>query len=433
MKKRGLSFGSVLTILLTAVVLAGCVMVYSAFHSDADVPMRAQKMAGLLSDTFMGYTPQPIDSNVVVTSVTQAPQLQPSVPPVAPTPTAAPENQEITITLAGLASFDSNISASAYNRQTTVCEFQPVFNGIAAFSDVDVCIAALPQTLDASEKQYTDDSAQPSAALALRAAGFDTVVLSPDAMLKEGAQTVADTANALYQNGLVSCGVNAEQAAQLQWIIKGNIKVALIGYAESLSTKAANTLQTAAGFGMLPAKNMAELVSLITQARTQGANCVLVYYFWQDTEVSQVTEGMRKAALEVTAAGGDIIVGVGVKRLLPAAWLSTSDNDGISRRALVLYSLGSIMTESREAYDIAGALVHVKLKQQGNGMAVAALSYTPTYIWKQTIGGKEQYQVIRSDQAPPAQMNENQQGVMSRSLERTNESLQDTLKLFTEE
>ncbi len=433
MKKRGLSFGSVLTILLTAVVLAGCVMVYSAFHSDADVPMRAQKMAGLLSDTFMGHTPQPIDSNVVVTTVTQAPQLQLTAQPEMPVPTAAPETQEMTITLAGLASFDDNISASVYNKQTTVCEFQPLFNGMALFTDADICIAALPQTLDASEKQYTDDSAQPSAALSLRAAGFDAVVLSPDAVLKKGAQAVGDTANALYQNGLTPCGVNAGQAAQLQWITKGNAKVALIGYAENLSTKAANTLQTAAGFGMLPAKNMDELASLIAQARAQGTDCVLVYYFWQDTEVNRVTEDMRKAALEVTAAGGDIIVGVGVKRLLPAAWLSTSDNDGISRRGLVLYSLGSLMTESREAYDIAGALVHVKLKQQGSSMIITDLSYTPTYIWKQTISGKEQYQVIRSDQAPPAQMNENQRAVMSRSLERTNESLQDTLKLFAEE
>ncbi|MBR3906270.1 MAG: CapA family protein [Clostridia bacterium] len=433
MKKKGLSFGSILVIVLTAVVLAGCIMVYSAFHSDADVPMRAQKMAGLLSDAFLGATPVPVNSDVTVTTVTQAPPVYTTEAPVQQTPAAQRNDDEITLTLAGMVSFDSSISNSVYNKQTGVCEYQPIVWDIASATAADNAIAVLPQVLNASEKKYSDAAAQPSAAMALRAAGFDTVVISPDDVLRHDAQAVTDTVNVLYQNGMQSCGVNAQNSAQLQWIGKGSVKVALIGYAEKLSVKASNTLQTAAGAGMMWATQLEELKNLIDQAKTAGAGCVLVYYFWQDETVTKVTDAMRKAALEVTAYGADIIVGVGPKRLLPAVWLSTSDDNGFSKRALVMYSLGSLLTESREAYDIAGAMVHVKLKQQGNGLEIKSLSYTPTYIWKQSVNGKDQYRLLQSNMPLPSEMNENQRGVIQRSLQRTHESLQETLKIFEEE
>lgn len=433
MKKKRLSFGSVLVIVLTAVVMAGCIMVYSAFHSDADVPMRAQKMAGLLSDAFLGATPVPVNSNVNVVTVTQAPPIPSTASPVVQATEKQPDDGEITLTLAGLVSFDSSISNSVYNKQTGLCEYQPIVWDIASAIPADNAIAVLPQVLNASEKKYSDTAAQPSAAMALRAAGFDTAVISPDDVLRHDAQAVTDTVNVLYQNGMQCCGVNAQNSAQLQWITNGSTKVALIGYAEKLSIKASNTLQTAAGAGMMWATQPDELKNLIDQARTDGAGCVLVYYFWLDETVTKVTDAMRKAALEVTSFGADIIVGVGPKRLLPAVWLSTSDEDGFSRRALVLYSLGSLLTESREAYDIAGAMVHVTLKQQGNTLEIQSLSYTPTYIWKQSFNGKDQYRLLQSNMPLPSEMNENQRGVIQRSLQRTHESLQETLKISEEE
>lgn len=433
MKKRGLSLGSILTILLTVAVLAGSIAVYSAFHSDADVQMRTLKMAGLLSDTFGGNTQEPDVGNVNVTTVTLSPQTQ-QTPPPQPVATLPPATDgEVTITLAGLASFESSVSDSVYNKQTASCEYQPILSGLAGPNTGDIRIVALSQGLCANEKQYTDTNAQNTAAMALRAAGFDTVMLDADAVLQMGANAAETTADALYQNGLLPCGLNTGRAAQMQWVEKDGMKIALIAYQEKMSTKSANTLQSTGGQGMLAADTMDELKAMITDARSRGAHLVIVYYYWQQTSVTKVTANMRKTALDVTAAGADVIVGVGPKRLLPAAWLSTSDDNGISRRALVLYSLGSLLTESREGYDISGALVHVKVKAKGSGAQATALSYTPTYIWKQQIGGKDQYRVLQSNAAAPNEMNEAQRGVMSRCLLRTRENLDDSLLLINED
>lgn len=433
MKRKGWSFGSIFTIVLTLAVVAGCVLMYHTFHSDADVQMRAMKVAGLLNDAIHGVTQPPVAGNVNVTTVTLSPQTQ-QTPAPQPVPTVAPnQSGEVTLTLAGLVAFESNVSDSVYNKQTGLCDYQPIFSLLPSANQGDIRIAALSQAMNAQEKKYADDNAQPSAALAVRAAGFDAAVMDADAVLLKGAQAAMDTADSLYQNGLWACGLNWGNAGQLQWMEKDGVKIALIAYQEKVSTRAANTLQSASGQGMLTADSMEELKAMIADARSRGAQLVIVYYYWQQTNVNKVTDQMRKTALEVTAAGADIVAGVGPRRLLPAAWLSTSDENGVSRRALVLYSLGSLLTESREAYDISGALVHIRVKAQGSGAVTTGLSYTPTYIWKQQIGGQDQYRVVQSNQAAPAQMNDAQRGVMSRSLLRTQENLHDSLQLIHED
>lgn len=430
MKRKGLSIPSILTILLTIAVLAGCVLVYAAFHSDADIPMATMKMAGLLSDSLRGDAP-PETNPVNKTTITLPPQPAATTPPTLPPaqPTAAPQ---LRITLAGMAAFESNVADSVYDKNSMICDYSRVLPSLLGRDESHLRLVVAPQAFNASGRAYSDQAAHPSAALALHNAGFDVAVVNSDALLRQGAQTVTDTVNALYQNGLSVCGVNAGNARQMLVLEENGMKIALIGYAEKISTSAGNTLQSTAGNGMLTADTMEELEGLIQQARNQGCHFVMVYLQWQDTAAQRVTDAMRSTALEVTAAGADMIIGTGIQRLLPAAWLSTSDENGIERRALTLYSIGSLLTESREGYNLSGALVHLTLTAKGKGAEIQALSYEPTYIWRQYMDGAEQYRVVINAQAPE-EMNESQRDVMLRCKNRTDESLLNTLRLTIEE
>lgn len=430
-KRKGLSIPSILTIVLTIVVLAGCVSLYAAFHSDADIPMTTMKMAGLLSDAFLSDTSAMMDENVKVTTMSLPPlpaaTAAPTMAPVMATP-----NPEVTLTLAGMAAFESNIGDSTYDKQTQSCNYQAVLQDVAAYNTGHIRIAVMPQALTAKEHSYSDQQANPSAALALRTAGFNVAILEADAVLKGGAQTAVDTADALYQNGMAVSGVNAKNASQMLMLEQNGIRMAIIGYSEKLSTQAANTLQSAAGNNMLTADNMAELELMIENARNQGCQLVLVYIHWQNTDADKITDSMRLTAKDITAAGADIIVGTGIKRLLPAAWLSTADENGDNRRSLTLYSMGSLLTESRDGYDLSGALVHVKAKAKGSGAEITGLSYEPTYIWKQNMQGETQYRVIVGRERPE-RMKDDQWQVMQRCNNRTDESLKNTLILAEKE
>lgn len=431
MKRKGLSIPSILTILLTLVVVGGCVALYATFRSDADLPMTTMKMAGLISDAFLGDGNARADDNLPVKTITMPLQpLATVAPTIAPSrPTNPPQ---VTFTLSGMAAFETNIADTVYDKNSMSCDYQRVLQNVLAHNTGHIRIAVVPQALNAEGRQYSDRAAHPSAALALHNAGFNTAVVHGDGVLQSGAQTAQDTANALYQNGLAVSGVNAQTASQLLMVEHNGMKVGIIGYSEKLSNASANTLQSAAGNGMLSADTLEELKNLIASARSQGCQCVMVYVQWKNTDAQQVTDAMRLTAKEITAAGADIIVGTGIKRLLPAAWLSTSDENGITKRALTLYSMGSLLTESRDGYDLSGALVHITVKAMGNGVRIIGLSYEPTYIWKQYMDGREQYQVVVNGQAPAA-MNDSQREVMERCRNRTDESLKNTLILTSEE
>lgn len=426
MRRKGLSIPSILTLVLTVLVLAGCGFLYTSFRSDADVPMRVMKIAGLLQgeETAIFSTAAPKSAASVVVMPTQVPAM-PAAGNVVAAATAAPlAPAEVTLTLAGTIAFESNISDSTYNKKTQSCDYQNILSGIASDNRGDIRMAAISQVFNAEEKQYSDKKAHPSAALEMNLAGFNMGIIQGNA-LESGAQSALDTANILYQNGIQPVGVNAEKTAQALMVEQNGIRIAVVSYAEKLSNKAASALQSTAGLGILSMTEQDQLIRTIRDIKNQGCHCIIVYYQWSKTDVTQVSDQMKKTAMDLTAAGADIIVGTGPGRLLPAAKLHTNGDDGVEREALVLYSMGTLLSESRDGNDLSGALAHVNIRARGNGVNITGLSYTPTYIWRQS----NQYRVINSAGEAPADMSDSQKGVMERCKGRTDNALSNMLQL----
>ena len=71
-EKRGLSLGTVIALVLTAVVILGCVVFFTAFKGEGDVAMSAQKMAGLLEEAMQTRT-ETLPATVRTVTVTLAP------------------------------------------------------------------------------------------------------------------------------------------------------------------------------------------------------------------------------------------------------------------------------------------------------------------------------------------------------------------------
>ena len=428
-EKKKLSWPSILTLVFTALVVGGCFVLFAFFHTDADVSMQAMQVAGIFTNRSSVSTatqePPQIVTTVVMPSaapaaaVNQMPvmqQVQQYTPP------------EITLTLAGEAAFESNIADTVYDKQLQDCDFDSVLSQIAENNQGEIRIVALPQAMNAEAKKYSDQQCHPSAAVELRRAGFNVGIIEGN-VLASGAQSALETADILYQNGLNPCGINGRQSAQTLIVEQNGMRIAVISYTEKLSNKAASALQSTAGQGILNVMTEDELTRAIQNARNQGCQCVIVYYRWSKTDLAEVTDQMRNTAMELTAAGADIIVGIGPSRLLPAVKLRTSDADGMERESLVLYSVGTLLSESREGNDLSGALVHVKIRGKGNGVQIDGLSYTPTYIWKQRFSGVDAYQVIDSSGEAPQKMSSAQRDVMKRCKTRTDNALSSLLQL----
>ena len=98
--KPGWSLGTILTLLLTAVVTVGCLMLFSGIRGDdTSVQMDAQRVIGLMGSALQGPTaaPEPLQSPVRTVKVTLAPvTVVPATEVPAPADTPAPESTPVT-------------------------------------------------------------------------------------------------------------------------------------------------------------------------------------------------------------------------------------------------------------------------------------------------------------------------------------------------
>ena len=414
--KRGLSLGSVLTIVLTVGVLVGCILFFCAFQSGENVVMTAQKMAGMIG----GREKEAEES---VGSPSQVRTVTVTLAPTLPTPVPEPEGKHYTaaLTLGGMLAFQSEISDAIYDKTTQVCDYQSVLSALAPAVHADLNAVVLQQALTANGKGYSDTAAQSGLAGALRLSGFDTVLLHTGKALEAGLQAVNDTAKVLSGVGMNAIGVQADGAVPEATINRNGIRIAILSFAESISKKA----QSGGGSAIRLYSDEAAR-DAISNARASGADCVIVYMHWGNENAKEISSAQRAVAQRLTGYGADLILGTGPTRVLPVEKVIAPGENGSNRQAIAAYSLGKLLTESREGYDISGMLLHVTLDSDGSGRStVSELSYTPTYIWRQNIGGKYQYRIVNSREAPPEGMNQNQIEVMGRALERVRDTLGD--------
>ena len=430
-KRRGLSLGSILTICLTAAVVAGCVFMFGRMRGgNVTGVMDVQRMSGVVR-SFMQTTgggdkePQVTVRTVTITLAPVTP------PPATPVPvTAAPVNNpyeafSFTLTAGGVVAFQSDISDSVYHKADKTLNFDPVIQSIRTKINSDLNLATLPQTINTTDRKYSDTLAPPEAVIALQSMGLNHVALATEHILDQGSKGAEDTVSVLSSRQLGCVGINAAGAKRTQLVQINGGTVAILSYTDALTSKGRNELARQNSFFALYDKDMAR--ADIQSARNQGARCVIVCMYWGKQDAVSVTGAQRNTAQALAEMGADIILGARPSRVLPMELIYCAGPDGKAHTAFVAYSLGTLLTESREAYDISGLLLHLRIRSDEQGMThFESIEYTPTYIWKQKIGGRTQFSLVCSADPPPEAMSAQQTQVMQRSLKRVQSALKDS-------
>lgn len=428
--RRGVSLGTVLTIILTLSVIAGCVFVFTRIQgSQPDARMSAQKVIGLVGDALNGATPVPVPQSTVRTvTVTLAPApavtAAPGGPTAAPAPTADQNaRRSFTLTAGGLIAFESDISDSVYDKSARTFSFGPILSLLRPRVDGDLTLSLLPQTVNTADQKYGDTLAPASALEGIRGAGFEQVLLNSSHALDQGIQGVNQTAEALAQTGLTGTGFTAGSAQQHRMIQLNGVHIALLTYAEALTAKGKIARESQPEVMRLYSRQQAE--EDIAAFKAQGADFVIVSLYWSKADATGVTSAMRNTAYALAEAGADLILGYHPSRVLPLETTSVPDENGIQRQCLIAYSMGTLLSESREGYDISGLLLHLKITCE-NGLALfETIDYSPTYIWRYSANGKTHYRVVCSSENPPEGMDARQKEVMARALNRIQNAMKD--------
>ncbi|MGN0997376.1 MAG: CapA family protein [Candidatus Ventricola sp.] len=393
MKRRGcgVSLGTLLMLLLTALVVGGCALFLAMIARGGGAPV---SLAHALSTQEPQATPAPTQSASAVPEPTLTPQ-----PTDAP-PTPAPVT--ITLAAAGTVYAPKAVRESARQRDGSY-DFSSVFSGLLdTLSGADLAIATLETTTAGRDKGFGNYNTAPELLDALRACGVDLLSLATEHALDKGYDGLELTVSELTARGLACAGANPDGAAGQSAMLRvGGVQVAVLAYAYGLSDEGARRTDGDSQ-GALARLEVERMVRDITQARVSGANLVVVLPHWGTKNKQDTPDTLHRMARTLAEAGADVILGAHPNVAQGTERLSVKRADGLEHEAVVCYSLGTLLTDARTAENTAGMIAHLSVTYDPatRRTTLGELYCTPVYVACQREQGETVYRVVDAESAP---------------------------------
>lgn len=416
-RKRGISFGTMLMICLSVAVLIGSAWVLGRMGGSEWTQFDAGELISAMHGS-LAATDAPVNTPVPQATIkTTTVTLAPAMPDGEKTATQAPAYHSFTMTLGGQLAFQSDVSDSVFDINSKQFDYASVVQEIATQVYADLNICTLPHLIIENGGQYADVSTDSQVLEAIKYLGVDRVLMNHGNVLDKGEEGLDATLHKLQEYGIGYAGVrNTDVDGNMAFYTVNDVNIAILGYAESVSSKTYENAMQSESLSMLDMNRAAEDIK---NARNQGADVVLVSVWWGNAEQNSVTDHQKDVARQLCQAGADVILGSGTDATLPVEWMDAVDAGGQVRRALCVYSLGTLLGEKRDTRSqVCSAFVHLRISvNSANGVVgFDSVTYTPTYTWKQEVDGKVRFRVLPSTQAAPAQMSQRQTEIMGRAL-----------------
>lgn len=289
--------------------------------------------------------------------VTEQPEPAPLPPPVTDDPhgpdSQAPEPQPDirSVTLAAVGDVMAHLTQveQAYLGEGRY-DFSPSFGIVLPhLRDPDLTVGNLETTMAGSERGYSGFplfNTPADLAVNLKEAGFDLMVTANNHALDMGVAGLKQTIRHLRQAGLQNFGTYLEQSEREKPLLVNldGIKIAFLGY-----TFSTNGLPVPAGYEYTinyidNFYTIEPIVTEIRRARDSGADLVVLYMHWGHEYWFTPNEQQRDLAVQLAAAGADLILGSHPHVIQPLEWVFVEDETGASRQVLVAYSMGNFVS-----------------------------------------------------------------------------------------
>ncbi len=373
-----------------------------------------------------------------------------------PTAQEKPEPIEISITCAGdIVLHDPNIK-SAYDSATDTYNFDEPFVYIKPYIEsADLALCTIETTFPGKPYTgYPTFRGPETLATSLKTAGFDMIMTSSNHAYDSGITGITKTVEALRANDLIAAGtrLSSDEPRYAMAKVKG-IKIAMIAYtyetgSESDSTTYlnANPLTTEAAalvnsfnYGRMQ-EDVAEMKSIADDARTAGAEIVLMYFHWgEEYQLTPNEHQKNLAQLVAEQTGVDIIFASHPHVPQTASTITVSkeaaDGTVIEKKVPVFYALGNFLSNQRRElipsggrYVEEGYLAQTKITYDPDKKQIQSIATTtmPYWVDKYTVDGVIKYAIVPLD----AEFEQNQALSQSGHLSLARTALTDILGIL---
>ena len=421
-KRRGISLGTWLMLLLTAVVMMACVtfvwmIAGDGLYEKTGAFIRSLSERGLFEET-------PIIRDAAVPTTASASFLMeetpaPAMPSVTPVP--RPEQVSLTISAAGTVYAPKAVRESVQSG-TDHFDFAPVFEGLGnTLSASDLAIATLETTTAGADRGFDNYNTAPEILDGLRACGIDLLSLATEHALDKGYDGLDLTVSDLTARGLNYAGVYPDGAgsARATMLSIGGVNVAVLAYAYGLSDEGVKKTD-GDRLGALAMISVSDMERDITEARVAGANLVVVLPHWGTKNKMETADTVRHMARQLATAGADVILGTHPNVPQGTERMTVTRADGLEYDAVVCYSLGSLLSDARTKENTAGMVAHVPVTYDPatRRTTIGEMYCTPVYIARQREDGDTVYRVVDAeDRQKTEKLEESEQRAAQEAVE----------------
>lgn len=444
-KHRGVSLGTVVMLVVTAVVVLGFALILPKLASNTDVVIDTGKVLQALSlgDHLPELNLSPIPITTEQHTSTKQPAAAETTAPGTPEPTVAPAifapvatvvptaaptatpvpGGSFTATFGGSVIVSSELRQEHYYSEAKKYDFSDILVLLKDEMAADISMVTLENVI-LPDVKLSDTNTTSDVLPMLATSNVNLVALGYRNAYDHGAAGVASTVAAVNKAGMDTVGAYVDQAsAAMDAHIHdvNGVRVALLHYTDVLSDKGKKAIKKDGTPYAVPADAVSDgadtILSDVQAVKEQGAQVVIVSLSWSAASgKSAPTKKQVAFAQQLADAGVDVIIGAGSRVVQPVTWLTGKLADGSAHKTLCAYSLGSLVNGSRTNANVAGMLLHLEMTYDGQQVLFDKLSYTPTYIWRFKQDGRYYYRVVASHLPAPDGMSDSQKDSMERAL-----------------
>lgn len=422
-ERRKTSFGTKFMLVMLALVLGGSALVIWKLSSGGTVdlsrltmnPLNLQQQPGQ-----EGKQPPEEGTDRPADSTTKPAPAVTAAPEKTETESAREQPGQFTVTIGGTLYLSGEMEQHCKNPDTKTYDYADMMRLLAPRVRSDVNIVFLENILG-DEYKINNTAAPETAADILKEAGFTMAACGYAEAFSKGADGVETTRMVLTERGIRPAGIrDSDEQGVPEPQTAGGIRYTILQYTGTLSSKTRKSMAKAGQSAMVPEAEASLIAAEIAEARSKGAEAVIVLVNWGQNG-KKVSRQQQELAAAIAQAGADVIIGNGSRIPQGAEYLEGPDG----RAVLCVWSLGSLMSGDRSnTKHMAGYLLHLTVRSNGKGGAdILNPEYTPVYTWKYKQDSRYYYRCLASDGPVPDGMDSEQRANLEKTAEMVDETL----------
>ena len=427
---RGISFGTLVMLAVTVLALGGFFVVAGKL-SGSGIDLTHERISALKLDT--GEREEA--GEILLTDEKRGGSGNPGTAPGSSGRTASAETENpnpagsrgMTLTFGGTVAIEENIRKSAYSSDSRKYDFSLVMNLLQPVFQGDGGAVFLENLL--MENTKVSNTVAPAEAAEMLDEAHVTVAAAGFSKAWEKEMTgITATRQALSRYGVTPAGIRGAESDEARVMIrKDEMCVALMEYTGNLGSSTRKAMEKKDAGYAIPEADADRIAADIQEARSQGAQAVVVMLNWGKVGAKSPEKTQRALAWQIAEAGADLIIGAGSRIPQAPEWLTVTGSDGKSRQVLCAYSLGTLISDNRKQINrMSSYALKVTFQEADSGVRISDLAYVPTYLWRYRQDGVYYYRCLAANRTPPDGMDSDQQQNMARAAEQIAETLKDS-------